>query len=492
VLTEWMGIALPLLCAPLMLFPRARWMWVIVIIPLSWLPRLMAKGRLLEPTPLNVLLLFLILMVGVSLYATFDLEFSMGKVAGLLLGLFIYWGIAQFANSERRLNWLLAFFLIAGMGVALVGLVGTDWRLKYPAVNRFDEWFPLRLKGLPGAEKGISSTALGGVLILFMPLAATLAAYFMPRKNRPHGRQSFAYGSLLVLLAVMSGTLLLSQARGAWLALAAAMALILMLKFRWTRWAFLVMMMAGGLLAIIYRPWTWENMHLSPNKMPPSAREINIGARLEFWSRAINGIQDFPITGMGMNAFRRLVRIRYPQLNTVESDLDVAHCHNQLLQAALDLGIPGMVAYAAIWAAVFRMLWRVWRNAQDFFHRALALGLGGGLLAQFVFGINDAIALGAKAGIFWWIVLALAVSLDKLQKQVRDKAAGSESKSPKAWEAPLLWVLISLLSISLVGNHPYISLAVAILGGTCLGLEMVKKQNREDLKDLKERETEML
>lgn len=467
---EWMGIALPLLCAPLMLFPRARWMWVIVVIPLSWLPRLKVKGRLLEPTPLNVLLLFLILMVGVSLHATFDLEFSMGKVAGLLLGIFIYWGIAQFANSEKRLNWLLAFFLIAGMGVALVGLVGTDWRPKYPVVNRFYEWFPLRLKGLPGAEKGISSTALGGVLIMFMPLAATLAAYFMPRKNRPHGRQSFAYGSLLILLGVMSGTLLLSQARGAWLALAAAMALILMLKFRWTRWAFLVMMMAGGLLAIIYRPWTWENMHLSPNKMPPSAREINIGARLEFWSRAINGIQDFPITGMGMNAFRKLVRMRYPQLNTVEPDLDVAHCHNQLLQAALDLGIAGMVAYTAVWAAVFWLLWRVWRWSRDPFHRVVALGLGGGLFAQFIFGTTDAINLGAKASLFWWMTLALAVSLDKLQKQAMQDAAHTKSKSPKSWEVPVFWVLISLLSISLVGNHPYVALAVAILGGTYLGL----------------------
>jgi len=236
-------------------------------------------------------------------------------------------------------------------------------------LSRLTLLFPTRFKGLPGAEKGLNPNAVGGSLLLFLPLLATLAAYFMRRENRAR---------------------------------------------------------IGRKLVHVRYPF------------------FNVSPRL------------------GEDTFRK----------------DIAHCHNQMLQTALDLGIPGLIAYVAIWAATFRLLWHVWRKTQDPYHRAIALGLAGGLLAQFVFGITDAIALGAKAGIFWWIALAMAVSLEKLEKQVRDKAAGSESKSPKAWEAPLLWVLISLLSISFVGAHLYVALAMAIAGGIYLGLEVAKSGTR--------------
>ncbi len=38
-------------------------------------------------------------------------------------------------------------------------------------------------------------------------------------------------------------------------------------------------------------------------------------------------------------------------------------------------------------------------------------GLGTGLTAHFVFGIGDAIALGAKVGILFWLSLAMTVAL---------------------------------------------------------------------------------
>jgi len=37
-----------------------------------------------------------------------------------------------------------------------------------------------------------------------------------------------------------------------------------------------------------------------------------VSGRVEVWSRALYGIQDFPFTGMGMNAFRRVVPVLYP------------------------------------------------------------------------------------------------------------------------------------------------------------------------------------
>jgi hypothetical protein len=39
------------------------------------------------------------------------------------------------------------------------------------------------------------------------------------------------------------------------------------------------------------------------------------------------------------------------------------------------------------------------------------LGLGGGLFAHLIFGLFDAISLGAKPGIFFWMLLGLITGL---------------------------------------------------------------------------------
>jgi putative inorganic carbon (HCO3(-)) transporter len=99
--------------------------------------------------------------------------------------------------------------------------------------------------------------------------------------------------------------------------------------------------------------------------------------------------------------------------------VDIGHAHNLWLQAALDLGLPGLCAYAAMWLGAGAMLVRVWRTGHRIhvdarsqsFARPLALGLAGGLAAHFVFGLADAVAIGAKPGMLWWSMLGLIAGL---------------------------------------------------------------------------------
>jgi len=136
---------------------------------------------------------------------------------------------------------------------------------------------------------------------------------------------------------------------------------------------------------------------------------LDLSGRLEVWSRALYAIQDFPFTGMGLNTFRRIVPVLYP-LFLIGPDYDIAHAHNHLLQAAVDLGLPGLIAYVAIWLITAIMLVSVWRRSQEDIWRTLAAGLGAGLLAHFIYGLTDAVALGAKPGIAWWALLGLATA----------------------------------------------------------------------------------
>jgi putative inorganic carbon (HCO3(-)) transporter len=99
------------------------------------------------------------------------------------------------------------------------------------------------------------------------------------------------------------------------------------------------------------------------------------------------------------------------QLSDVTTD--VVHSHNQLLQMALDVGIPGLIAYLALVIMSLGMCWRI-RQSGTPARRLLALGLAGVGVGHQVFGIADAIALGAKVGLFWWWSLALIAVLYSL------------------------------------------------------------------------------
>ena len=121
------------------------------------------------------------------------------------------------------------------------------------------------------------------------------------------------------------------------------------------------------------------------------------------------GIRDFPFTGMGMGTFRRLARVLYP-VPISPLVYDIAHAHNGWLQAALDLGLPGALAYTAVWISGGKMALEAARLAPSGF-TAAALGLFGSVVSSAVFHLTDAVALGSKGGMVWWLMLALIAAL---------------------------------------------------------------------------------
>ncbi len=141
---------------------------------------------------------------------------------------------------------------------------------------------------------------------------------------------------------------------------------------------------------------------------------------MEIWSRAVWAIQDVPLTGLGMNVFRSAVNLLYPTF-LVTAGVDMGHAHNELLQAALDLGLPGLVGFLALYVGAVGMLVPSMRAGGV--QRLLALGLLGGLLAHFLFGLIDAVSLGAKPGFLFWWLLGMVFGLYDQSRGVRVKQA---------------------------------------------------------------------
>jgi len=482
---QWASVVVPLLVAPVLLFPRVEWMMLGLVVPAVWVGNCWFKQHFVASTPLNLLLFPLLIMVLVSLYATFDVEFSLGKVAGTLLGVFVFFGLVQFIDRGPRL-WLgISGLCFGGVVFALVSLVVTDWRLaqKVGFLSDLSRMFPVRFRGLPGLEAGFNPNPVGGTVVLFIPLLLVLALYLF--RTRPAAGRTTATpsaGNLLVhrrataLLRVsvvvtlffLGAVVLLSQSRSAWAGFTVAAGFLLCVHFRCFRWWTLAVVLVTVLLPLVFQPGREARDKFL--KGMPLVGEIHLESRLEIWAKAIDGIQEFSSTGMGMNSFRKAVHVRYP-LDSVSPDHDIASAHNHILQAALDLGIPGMVVYVAIWAAVARMLAMVGRWSGDPLKRLVAMGLGAGLLAQWVYQTTDAIPLGAKVGIFWWIALGLVVSMFIL---VEREGVFEKTPGVREWVVLLMWVLFSLLSIWVVGKRPYLGLGIGVIGGVVLGYYAVE------------------
>ncbi|MBM4467535.1 MAG: O-antigen ligase family protein, partial [Chloroflexi bacterium] len=211
-------------------------------------------------------------------------------------------------------------------------------------------------------------------------------------------------------------TLLLTQSRGALLGLGIAS---VALFFAWKQhWVLSLASLVGllflvGVLLIRF-PALLGTLDIAQNAGAQKALS-SYEFRLTMWRLASQVLQAFPLSGVGIGTFdtvaRHLFPYLYPASFLYNPSATITHAHNELLQVAIDLGIPGFVAYVALLAAFVRTAWRAYTWAPDERIKRLILGLGAGMLAHQIFGLTDAFLLGTKPGVVMWMIMGLVTGL---------------------------------------------------------------------------------
>ncbi len=407
---EWLIL---LLVLPLLMFPSGGRGLALLVIPLLWLFRWVGFGRFFPRTPLDVALFFFLLMVLVSLSAVFDITLSFPKIAGVVVGIGLFYGAVEFARRRKHGVWLILILLIlVGMGMALVGLIGAEWSGPFRFLNNIATTLTGGRIHILGAVDGVvNSNELAGALDWITPLLLACSIGLWPRLAR---NNRLALLLLLAVTVLSILTLIATQSRGGIVGLALSVLVMAAIASRRYRW--LILLAGVAVLALVIGVLAFR----VPGTADPVGDTFGVQGRLEIWSRALFALQDFPLTGLGMNGFRRVVHLLYP-LFTISPQLDLAHAHNHLLQAGLDLGLGGLIAYLALWLLAAYLLWQSWLLVGERRKRAsslpiLIIGLSGSLTAGWVFGMMDAISLGSRPGFVWWLLLALVVVVyDKSQ-----------------------------------------------------------------------------
>lgn len=415
-----MPIALAI--SPALLFPTRARLALIAPLVFAWLLGIMTAKPALPRMPLDVTLVALLSTVFVSLFATFDIEVSLGKVCGVLLGAIVYWTISRWLTTATRLKVGAACFVLAGALLAVIGTLGINGVGKVEGLGNWVAEHLVTIRGLPGAESGFNPNPVAGTLVLFIPLQIALlltpASNWLLSAAKTGAQRRTAIGTQWLLLLVTAGTFSIMQSRGAWLGLIAASGSVYACRSRSAR-----RVLAGAAVVLLIAGYVvgWRNLLQEAIVRSGSGSaetrlfvaEHDLSVRMQIWSKALRGIRDYPITGMGMNTFRHLMPARY-NAPLEPTPVQTPHAHNNLLQTALDLGLPGLVAYLSIWLLAGAMLLRVQLESLLPEYAAIATALGIGLVAHFLFGITDAIPLGAKVGVLFWLTLALVTGLHRI------------------------------------------------------------------------------
>ena len=415
---DWL---LYLLLLPIVVAAVDTWGWLLLLIPLSLVLQWLGHGRPWPRTPLNLPIIVLGMMGVVGYWVSFDQSLSWPKVAGLLFGLAVAWRTVSFIQRwQQGFSWAIALFLAFGWAIVALSLLGAAWPRTIPIIGQSLSLLPAGALTLAGGDaNGYNPNEIAGVMLWVTPFACALAWGWLAgplRRERVNGRWTTLAGMFVVVTAlVFTAVLSLTFSRGGVLAL--VIGLVALIIFAGGRWRQQVLVLTAlvfiTLLILIGRNGLEDSLAFvigGNSEFSMSGGIASLAGRTEIWSRALYGIADFPMTGMGMGTFRELVHILYP-LFLISSETDISHAHNHWLQAGLDVGIPGLIAYISIWLGAIGLLMLTGRTPRTALHRWAGYGLAASFTAYFVFGLVDTVALGARPGFVFWYMIGLAVGL---------------------------------------------------------------------------------
>jgi putative inorganic carbon (HCO3(-)) transporter len=361
-----------------------------------WFLRRFTRGYFTKRTPADISIVLLVLMSLVSLWVTTLPESTFLQVNRMMIGILSFYSLINGIRDRNKLRLAILGLILAGLLLAGIAPVSVEWVFdKFPIIPQsvYDA-FPRLINDT------VHRNVMAGTLILIFPYALALILFSL----KPLGltERVFLFVSMLVIFIII----VLAQSRGAFIALGAVFITLIILRFSWG-WILVPFSLCGLLLFGYY-----IGLETLLNFISVGVSLTGLEGRIEVWSRSVYMIQDFPLSGIGMGSFGDVVDLMYPLF--LEPPGSVPHAHNLFLQIAVDLGIPGFIAWISILIIIIVIslkIYQLGRSRSDSIISGVGAGMVASQVALFVHGITDAVTWGmVKPSPIVWIIWGLVIS----------------------------------------------------------------------------------
>jgi len=261
-------------------------------------------------------------------------------------------------------------------------------RTVYVAEQRGGQMVPLQEVRITGLMGEPNFYAYGSVVALPICLAGLLGR-----------RRKWAWAAAA---APSAAALVLSYSRAAFLAVIAG-AVWVVLRAPRGRLVALLMLVAALLIGAIVAPEAYIRRvtGVSTLRSDPSVQW-----RVDAWRAAVQAVHDYPMFGVGAGNITRIT----PR---------GLYAHNSYLEVAAELGIPGLLAFLAIFALSLRDAFRFSAQTKGS-SRFMMIGLQAALVATAVFWFFASM-FGHKMA--WFLMATASASALRATRQAPDAAA---------------------------------------------------------------------
>ena len=323
----------------------------------------------------------------------------------LTLYLVLFALASQILRSPKFCNWIITSFLLTALVVSAYGI-----RQQFFGVQQLATWND-PTSALANDTRVYSylgnPNLLGGYLI--SAIALSVGAVFIWR------------GWIQKTLAVImvggnSACLYFTDSRGAWLAMAVLISVLLLLFYSWWReylprfWqVWLLPLVFGSLAAILLVAFiSLEPLRLRLTSIFAGREDSSNNFRINVWEACFRIIEDYPLLGIGPgnDAFNqiypRYMNSRYPALSA----------YSVYLEHIVEMGYLGFSCFVWLLAVTFnhgiRQLARL-RTNKD--RRGIYLIAAIAATASLAFhGLVDTVWYRPQINTIWWLVLAIIAS----------------------------------------------------------------------------------
>ena len=315
----------------------------------------------------------------------------------------------------------LAAALASGTSIAIVRIYRVEWtpELELPRAQLLPGTNALEQLGITGWSRGRDWRATGFfnhwvTYAEVLQLIASLAlGVFLALKQK----RSLTGVLLILAIAGLMFALGMTVTRASWIGFAAsALAMLLLTSSRRT-------IVVVGACAI---PLVLAGVVLLQQRRSIGffdKRDQSTSWREMVWKEGFQLLVSKPrhlIFGVGMDS----IKGHWREWGLFDNGRQpIGHMHSNLLQIALERGLPALIVWLILIGVYVRMLWRVSRRkVNDDFARGLAIGALGGALGFFTSGLVHYNWGDSEVVTVFYFIMGLCLVVERTNQQVTDSS----------------------------------------------------------------------